>query len=60
MEFVNNKLTEINEFLQEKKIAIIGIDYNNIKLVEYLYNIQADEVMVFDKREIEYKRRLNE
>lgn len=54
MSFINDKLIEINEFLQEKKIAIIGIDFNNVQLVEYLYNIQADDVMVFDKREIEY------
>ena len=53
MEFVNNKLTEINEFLQEKKIAILGVNYSNVKLIEYLYNIQADDVTVFDLREIE-------
>ncbi|MGN1298928.1 MAG: UDP-N-acetylmuramoyl-L-alanine--D-glutamate ligase [Candidatus Scatovivens sp.] len=54
MSFINKKLIEFNEFLQEKRIAIIGINFHNIKLIEYLYNIQADEVMVFDKREIEY------
>ena len=54
MEFVNEKLNEFNEFLQEKKIAIIGIDYCNVKLIQYLYNIQADDVVVFDKREIEH------
>ena len=53
MEFVNNKLIEINEFLQEKKIAILGVNYSNVKLIEYLYNIQADDVTVFDLREIE-------
>lgn len=53
MKIENEKLKEINNYLQEKKIAIIGIDYNNTKLVEYLCNIQADEVVVFDKREIE-------
>ena len=54
MDFINEKLIEMNEFLQEKKIAIIGVDFNNLKLLEHLYNIQADDVMVFDKREIEY------
>lgn len=54
MEFVNNKLIEINEFLQEKKIAILGVNYSNVKLIEYLYNIQADDVTVFDLREIEH------
>ena len=53
MEFVNKKLIEINEFLQEKKIAILGVNYSNVKLIEYLYNIQADDVTVFDLREIE-------
>lgn len=53
MKFVNKKLTEINEFLQEKKIAILGVNYSNVKLIEYLYNIQADDVTVFDLREIE-------
>ena len=54
MDFINEKLIEMNEFLQEKKIAVIGVDFNNVKLIEHLYNIQADDVIVFDKREIEY------
>ena len=54
MDFINEKLSKMNEFLQDKKIAIIGVDFNNVKLAEYLYNIQADEVVVFDTREIEY------
>ena len=48
MDFINEKLIEMNEFLQEKKIAIIGVDFNNVKLADYLYNIHADDVIVFD------------
>ncbi len=54
MRIKNQKLIEYNEVLEEKKIAIIGVDYKNVKFIEYLYNIQAEEIVVFDTREIEH------
>ena len=52
MEFVNEKLIELNEFLKKSKVAIIGLGVSNIPLLDYMYNLKAN-VTVFDDREIE-------
>ena len=52
MEFVNQKLIELNEFLRKSKIAIIGLGVSNIPLLDYMHNLKAN-VTVFDDREIE-------
>ena len=52
MEFVNEKLIELNEFLKRSKIAIIGLGVSNIPLLDYMHNLKAN-VTVFDDREIE-------
>ncbi len=52
MEFVNKKLKEFEQFINGKKVAIIGLGVSNIPLLEYLYNLDCS-VSVFDKREVE-------
>ena len=52
MEFVNKKLKEFEQFINGKKVAIIGLGVSNIPLLEYLYNLNCS-VSVFDKREVE-------
>lgn len=52
MEYVNEKLNELNIFLKKSKIAIIGLGVSNIPLLDYMHNIKAN-VTVFDNREIE-------
>jgi len=52
MEYINEKLIELNNFLQRSKIAIIGLGVSNIPLLDYMHNLKAN-VTVFDDREIE-------
>ena len=52
MEYVNEKLIELNEFLKITKIAIIGLGVSNIPLLDYMHNLKAN-VTVFDDREID-------
>ena len=48
---MNQKLKEFNNFLKNKKIAIIGIGVSNIPLIEILGKESLD-ICVFDKKEI--------
>lgn len=52
MDFVNEKLQEFNTYIQNKRVAVIGLGISNIPLLEYLYKNRA-KVTVFDKRTIE-------
>ena len=52
MEYINEKLIELNNFLQKSKVAIIGLGVSNIPLLDYMHNLKAN-VTVFDNREIE-------
>ena len=52
MEFVNERLVELNEFLKKSKVAIIGLGVSNIPLLDYMCNLKAN-VTVFDDREID-------
>ena len=52
MEFKNKKLEEFNRFLNNRKVAIIGLGVSNIPLLDYLYEHKA-EVTVFDQRTID-------
>ena len=45
----NKKLEEFENFIREKKVAIIGMGVSNIPLLDYLYNLDA-RVSVFDNR----------
>lgn len=52
MSFTNTKLKEFNEYIQNKKVAVIGLGVSNIPLLDYLYKNKA-KVTVFDNREID-------
>ena len=51
MNFINEKLNEFNEYLQGKKVAIIGLGVSNLPLLDYLYDKNA-QVTVFDNKEL--------
>ncbi len=52
MDFVNKKLEEFNNYLNNRKVAIIGLGVSNLPLLEYLYKYHAN-VTVFDNKEID-------
>lgn len=49
--YINNKLEEFNNFIHNKKVAIIGLGVSNIPLLDYLNSNKA-EISVFDKKNI--------
>ena len=49
---MNQKLKEFNNYLKNKKIAIIGLGVSNIPLIEILGQEKLD-ICVFDKKEID-------
>ena len=51
MEYVNEKLEEFNQFLDGKKVAIIGMGVSNMPLLDYFYNKNA-KVTIFDKNSL--------
>lgn len=51
----NEKLEDFNNYVRNKKVAIIGIGVSNIPLLEYFYNLSA-EISIFD---IKQKESLN-
>ena len=51
MEYVNEKLEEFNNFIKNKKVAIIGIGTSNIPLIDYLCNLGA-EVVLFNNKQL--------
>ena len=48
----NEKLTEFNNYLKDRKVAVIGLGVSNSPLIEYLHKAKA-KVTVFDKRNID-------
>jgi UDP-N-acetylmuramoylalanine--D-glutamate ligase len=50
--FVNKKLEEFNNYLDGRRVAIIGLGVSNIPLIEYMHEVGA-ETVVFDSREID-------
>jgi len=52
MSYINEKLVEFNNYLKNRKVAIIGLGVSNLPLLDYLYKLQA-QVTVFDDRNIE-------
>ena len=49
---VNEKLVEFNNYIRNKKVAVLGIGVSNIPLVDYLYKHNC-QVTLFDKKEEE-------
>ncbi|MBR3249348.1 MAG: UDP-N-acetylmuramoyl-L-alanine--D-glutamate ligase [Clostridia bacterium] len=52
MEYINEKLEEFNNYLNRRKVAIIGLGVSNLPLLDYLYEHKA-KVTVFDDKEID-------
>lgn len=52
MEFVNEKLQEFERFIQNKTVAIIGLESSNLPLLDYFCN-KGSKVTVFDNRTID-------
>ena len=52
MNYKNEKLEEFEEYIKNKKVAVIGMGVSNIPLLDYMQNKGA-KVTVFDKRTIE-------
>lgn len=52
MSFENVKLEEFNNYLDGKRVAVIGLGVSNGPLIEYLHEVGA-ETVVFDSREID-------
>ena len=52
MEYINEKLLEFNNYLKNKKVAIIGLGVSNIPLIDYLHDCKSN-VTVFDGKEID-------
>ena len=51
MEYVNKKLEEFNNFIKNKRVAIIGIGVSNIPLIDYLYKL-GSEIVLFNNKPI--------
>ena len=49
MSFVNTKLEEFNNWLKNKKVAIIGLGVSNIPLIDYMYKMNAN-ITVFNNK----------
>jgi len=52
MSYQNEKLQEFEQYITEKKVAIIGLGISNIPLLDYFYGLHC-KVSIFDKREEE-------
>ena len=49
MEYVNEKLEEFNNYIKNKKVAIIGLGVSNLPLIDYLYNLGSNIVLFNNK-----------
>ena len=52
MKYVNEKLQEFENYIKNKKVAIIGLGISNIPLIEYLHNLGSD-VVIFNNKPID-------
>ena len=41
MSFKNSKLEEFNDFLDGKRVAIIGLGVSNVPLIEYMHEVRS-------------------
>lgn len=51
MKYVNEKLQEFENYIRNKKVAIIGLGVSNMPLIEYLHDLGSD-VMIFNNKPI--------
>ena len=47
LSYYNKKLEEFNDYIRNRKVAIIGLGVSNLPLLDYLYEKKAN-VTVFD------------
>ena len=47
MKYVNEKLLEFNNYIKNKKVAIIGLGVSNLPLIDYLYKL-GSEITLFN------------
>lgn len=52
MSYINKELIELNQYLKNRKVAIIGLGVSNLPLLDYMHKVGA-KVTVFDNRIIE-------
>ncbi len=52
MKFVNEKLEEFNNYIKNKRVAIIGLGVSNIPLIDHLYNLGAN-ITLFNNKSID-------
>ncbi len=52
MKFVNEKLEEFNNYIKNKKVAIIGLGVSNVPLIDYLHELGSN-IMVFNNKPID-------
>ena len=52
MSYINKELIELNNYLKNRKVAIIGLGVSNLPLIDYMHKYGA-KVTVFDNRNIE-------
>ena len=52
MKFVNEKLQEFENYIRNKKVAIVGLGVSNIPLIQYFYDLGSD-VTVFNNKPID-------
>ena len=52
MKFVNEKLEEFNNYIKNKRVAIIGLGVSNVPLIDYLHNLGA-KIVVFNNKPID-------
>ena len=52
MKYVNKKLEEFNNYIKNKRVAIIGLGVSNMPLIDYLHNL-GSEIMLFNNKPID-------
>ena len=52
MKFVNEKLEEFNNYIKNKRVAIIGLGVSNLPLIDHLYNLGAN-ITLFNNKSID-------
>ena len=52
MKFVNEKLEEFNNYIKNKRVAIIGLGVSNIPLIDYLHSLGSN-IMLFNNKPID-------
>lgn len=52
MEYENDKLKEFEQYVKNKKIAIIGIGVSNLPLIDYFHNL-GSKITIFNNKDIE-------